>query len=104
MGVARDVPDELGSQAAAAAEGFPSIPVSIVSRPGLAEAVIVRPDGYVAGRVAPEEYVRLLELLALALDSGPDRHSLRPCLPSPMRRSWLVSWCHKPVTSSWSKP
>jgi 2-polyprenyl-6-methoxyphenol hydroxylase-like FAD-dependent oxidoreductase len=46
---------------------FPNLPVRVVSRPNVAEAAVVRPDGYVAGRSATSDYVRLLDLLARAL-------------------------------------
>jgi hypothetical protein len=55
------------SQAAAVTARYPGVPVRVVARPGLAEAVIVRPDGYVAGRGSPDDHLWLLGLLARAL-------------------------------------
>jgi hypothetical protein len=55
--------------ALADAARFPNIPVRVVSRPGVTEAAIVRPDGYVAGRDARGDHVRLLDLLARALEA-----------------------------------
>jgi hypothetical protein len=49
---------------------YPEVPVRVVPKRGLAEVAVVRPDGYVAGRGAPEEYAKLLELLARALGTG----------------------------------
>jgi 2-polyprenyl-6-methoxyphenol hydroxylase-like FAD-dependent oxidoreductase len=61
------VPESWGKQAIAEAGRFPSLPVNVASRPELEESVIVRPDGYVAGRGAPEDSERLLGLLVAAL-------------------------------------
>ena len=55
------------SQATAVTGRYPGVPVHVVASPGLSEAVIVRPDGYVAGRGAPGDHARLLDLLAQAL-------------------------------------
>lgn len=63
------VPDAHADDAAAAATRFPGLPVRIAPKPGLEEAAIVRPDGYVAGRDAPGEETRLLDLLAEALEA-----------------------------------
>jgi hypothetical protein len=43
--------------------------VGVAPEPGLEDATIVRPDGYVAGRGAPGEEARLLDLLAKALET-----------------------------------
>jgi 2-polyprenyl-6-methoxyphenol hydroxylase-like FAD-dependent oxidoreductase len=61
------VPEHLGKRAAEDAARFPTLPVRVVPRAHLAHAALVRPDGYVAGRAAPDQYARLLELLARAL-------------------------------------
>ena len=62
------VPKGYESQAIASTAQYPGARVHVVSRPGLAEAVIVRPDGYVAGRGTPGDHARLLGLLARALE------------------------------------
>jgi 2-polyprenyl-6-methoxyphenol hydroxylase-like FAD-dependent oxidoreductase len=64
------VPGGLEAQAVAAVRDYPEVPVRVVPKGGLAEVAMVRPDGYVAGRGAPEEYSKLLELLARALGTG----------------------------------
>ena len=61
------VPEQQGARAAAEATRFRTLPVRVVQRTRLGQAALVRPDGYVAGRVAPEQHPRLLELLARAL-------------------------------------
>lgn len=61
------VPENQQEQAIADVARFPGIPVHVVPKAGLTEAVIVRPDGYVAGRGAPSDLSRLLGLLARAL-------------------------------------
>jgi 2-polyprenyl-6-methoxyphenol hydroxylase-like FAD-dependent oxidoreductase len=61
------VPDGYEAPAIADAARYPGVPVRVVARPGLAEAVIVRPDGYVAARGAAGDHLRLLGLLARAL-------------------------------------
>jgi hypothetical protein len=61
------VPEHQGTQAVEDAARFRTLPVGVVPRAHLEYAALVRPDGYVAGRAAPEQYPRLLELLARAL-------------------------------------
>jgi hypothetical protein len=61
------VPEHQGTQAVEDAARFRTLPVGVVPRAHLGYAALVRPDGYVAGRAAPEQYPRLLELLARAL-------------------------------------
>ncbi len=61
------VPENQGTRAAEDAARFRTLPVRVVPRAHLAHAALVRPDGYVAGRVAPDQHARLLELLARAL-------------------------------------
>jgi hypothetical protein len=56
-----------GRRAAEDVARFPTLPVRVVPRAHLAHAALVRPDGYVAGRAAPDQHARLLELLARAL-------------------------------------
>ena len=51
----------------------PGLPVRVSPKPGIKEAAIVRPDGYVAGRGAPGEEARLLDLLARALEAPAER-------------------------------
>jgi 2-polyprenyl-6-methoxyphenol hydroxylase-like FAD-dependent oxidoreductase len=64
------VPRGLEARAIAAVRGYPEVPVRVVPKGGLAEVAVVRPDGYVAGRGAPEEYAKLLGLLAGALGTN----------------------------------
>ena len=61
------IPDGYEGPAVVAAARYPGVPVHVVARPGLSETVIVRPDGYVAGRGNAGDYARLLDLLAQAL-------------------------------------
>jgi 2-polyprenyl-6-methoxyphenol hydroxylase-like FAD-dependent oxidoreductase len=61
------VPEQQGTRAAEEAARFRNLPVRVVPRAHLAHAALVRPDGYVAGRAAPNQHARLLELLARAL-------------------------------------
>jgi hypothetical protein len=61
------VPEHQGRQAAEEAARFRTLPVHVVPRSHLGHAALVRPDGYVAGRAAPDQHARLLELLAQAL-------------------------------------
>jgi hypothetical protein len=63
------VPEHQGKRAAEDAARFRTLPVRIVPKAHLAHAALVRPDGYVAGRAAPDQHARLLELLARALGS-----------------------------------
>jgi 2-polyprenyl-6-methoxyphenol hydroxylase-like FAD-dependent oxidoreductase len=63
------VPTAHADDATAVATRFPGLPVRVVPKPGLEEAAIVRPDGYVAGRSAPGEEARLLDLLTRALEA-----------------------------------
>jgi hypothetical protein len=64
------VPGGLEARAVAAVRDYPEVPVRVVPKGGLAEVAVVRPDGYVAGRGAPEEYAKLVELLARTLGKG----------------------------------
>jgi 2-polyprenyl-6-methoxyphenol hydroxylase-like FAD-dependent oxidoreductase len=64
------VPESLEARAIAAVRDYPQVPVRVVAKRGLAEVAVVRPDGYVAGRGAPEEYAKLVELLARTLGKG----------------------------------
>jgi 2-polyprenyl-6-methoxyphenol hydroxylase-like FAD-dependent oxidoreductase len=61
------VPEHQEKRATANVGRFRNIPVRVVPRVHLAHAALVRPDGYVAGRAAPNQHARLLELLARAL-------------------------------------
>ena len=61
------VPSAHADDAAVAVTRFAGLPVRVAPKLGLEEAAIVRPDGYVAGRGAPGEEMRLLNLLARAL-------------------------------------
>ena len=61
------VPEHEGTRAAEEAARFRTLPVRVVQRTRLEHAALVRPDGYVAGRGAPDQHARLLELLARAL-------------------------------------
>ena len=61
------VPEHQAKRAAEGAARFQTLPVVVVPRAHLGYAALVRPDGYVAGRAAPDEHARLLELLARAL-------------------------------------
>jgi 2-polyprenyl-6-methoxyphenol hydroxylase-like FAD-dependent oxidoreductase len=63
------VPAAYADNAAAAARRFSDLPVRIAPKPGLEETAIVRPDGYVAGRGTPGDEIRLLDLLAKALEA-----------------------------------
>ena len=71
------VPSACADDAAAAAARFPGLPVRVATKPGLEEAAIVRPDGYVAGRSAAGEEARLLDLLAKALEVQAKRKPLQ---------------------------
>ena len=61
------VPEHEGTRAAEEAARFRTLPVRVVQRTRVEHAALVRPDGYVAGRDAPDQHPRLLELLARAL-------------------------------------
>jgi 2-polyprenyl-6-methoxyphenol hydroxylase-like FAD-dependent oxidoreductase len=67
------VPSAHADDATAVATGLPGLPVRVSPKPGIKEAAIVRPDGYVAGRGAPGEEARLLDLLARALEAPAER-------------------------------
>jgi 2-polyprenyl-6-methoxyphenol hydroxylase-like FAD-dependent oxidoreductase len=80
------VPEAREARALADAARFPNVPVRVVSGPDVKGAVVVRPDGYVAGRSTTGDYPELLDLLARALGgrhtgsrakSLPDRSSER---------------------------
>jgi 2-polyprenyl-6-methoxyphenol hydroxylase-like FAD-dependent oxidoreductase len=66
------VPEAQKQRAAADATRFPNVPVRVFSTPGAAEAVIVRPDGYVAGVSATSDHAKLLDLLMRALSDKLD--------------------------------
>jgi hypothetical protein len=70
------VPSAHADDATAAVTRFPGLPVRVAPKPEIKEAAIVRPDGYVAGRGAPGEEVRLLDLLARALEAPAERREL----------------------------
>ena len=72
------VPEGHEAGAAVDAARFPGVPVRIVPVPGLQEVLVVRPDGYVAGRGAPGEGARLLSLLVRALEAKPRRTEEAP--------------------------
>jgi len=61
------VPDGYKAPVIVEAARYPGVSVRVVAGSGLSEATIVRPDGYVAGHGAPDDYARLLDLLARAL-------------------------------------
>jgi 2-polyprenyl-6-methoxyphenol hydroxylase-like FAD-dependent oxidoreductase len=62
------VPQAQQEQAAEDVARFGALPVRVVPQAGLTQAMLlVRPDGYVAGRAAPGQHARLLGLLARAL-------------------------------------
>jgi hypothetical protein len=64
------VPKGHEGQVLAAAARFPDLPVRVVPIPGNVEAVLVRPDGYVAGRGGVRDAARLLGLLARMLGAA----------------------------------
>jgi hypothetical protein len=68
------VPEVHEAQVLDAAARFPGLPVRVVPVPGVTEASLVRPDGYVAGRSGAEDSTRLLGLLAQALGATPRPH------------------------------
>ena len=61
------VPQVHQEQAAADVAGFRGLPVRVIAQADLAQAALVRPDGYVAGHAAPGQHARLLGLLARVL-------------------------------------
>jgi 2-polyprenyl-6-methoxyphenol hydroxylase-like FAD-dependent oxidoreductase len=65
------VPEGHEAQVLDAAARFPGLAVRVVPVPGVAEASLVRPDGYVAGRGGAGDGARLLGLLARALGITP---------------------------------
>ncbi|MCA1730725.1 MAG: FAD-dependent monooxygenase [Actinobacteria bacterium] len=65
------VPEAQEARAATDAARFPNVPVRVVPRSDVAGAVVVRPDGYVAGRSTTSDYAALLDLLARALGGKP---------------------------------
>jgi hypothetical protein len=65
------VPEAREARALADAARFPNVPVRVVSGPDVKGAVVVRPDGYVAGRSTTGDYPELLDLLARALGGRP---------------------------------
>ena len=73
------VPEGHEAQVLDAAARFPGLPVRVVPVPGVTEASLVRPDGYVAGRSGAEDSTRLPGLLAQALGATPPS-------PRPRRR------------------
>jgi hypothetical protein len=64
------VPVGFGEQAAAEAALFPTLPIQVEERHGSGEALLVRPDGYVAGRGSVGDVARLLASLGAALGSA----------------------------------
>jgi hypothetical protein len=64
------VPEGHEEQVLAAAARFPDLPVRVVPIPGIVEASLVRPDGYVAGHGGAGDTVRLLGLLARMLGTA----------------------------------
>ena len=68
------VPEGHEAQVLDAAARFPGLPVRVVPIPGVADASLVRPDGYVAGRGGVGDGARLLGLLAQALGVTPRPH------------------------------
>jgi hypothetical protein len=72
------VPEGHEGQVLAAAARFPDLPVRVVAIPGIVEASLVRPDGYVAGRGGAGDAARLLGLLAQMLWAAPARTRGRP--------------------------
>jgi hypothetical protein len=63
------VPEGYEEPAATEAPRFSAVPVRLASGPGLEEAIIVRPDGYVAGSGSPDDPRRLLGPLARMLEN-----------------------------------
>jgi len=61
------VPEHQEKRAAEDAARFRTLPVRVVPRSHLGHAALLRPDGYVSGRAAPDQHAQLLELLARAL-------------------------------------
>jgi len=61
------VPEAFESQAGAARARVPTIPLRVEAQAGLEESLLVRPDGYVAGRAPAGDHERLLTLLTRAL-------------------------------------
>jgi hypothetical protein len=61
------VPDHQGARATEDASRFRTLPFRLGQGTRLGHAALVRPSGYVVGRTAPEQYPRLLDLLARAL-------------------------------------
>jgi 2-polyprenyl-6-methoxyphenol hydroxylase-like FAD-dependent oxidoreductase len=65
------VPETQETRAATDVARFPNVPVRVISEPDVMGAVVVRPDGYVAGRSTTGDYSELLDLLARALGGRP---------------------------------
>jgi 2-polyprenyl-6-methoxyphenol hydroxylase-like FAD-dependent oxidoreductase len=86
------VPEDNEAQAVADAAYFPSIPVRVVPEHGLGAAVLVRPDGYVAGRDARGDHVRLLELLARALEAEARREPPEIKTQASIKPKASISW------------
>lgn len=63
------VPESAEEHATSEAANFPGLPVRVAPEMGLAQAKLVRPDGYVAGSSAPGESARLLGILSQALQT-----------------------------------
>jgi 2-polyprenyl-6-methoxyphenol hydroxylase-like FAD-dependent oxidoreductase len=61
------VPQAQQRQAAEDVARFGALPVRVVAQTNPAQATLLRPDGYVAGREAPGQHARLLGLLERAL-------------------------------------
>ena len=64
------IPEGHEDRVLADAARFPGLPVRVVPVPGIAEASLVRPDGYVAGRSGARDGARLSGLLARALGAA----------------------------------
>ena len=106
------VPEVHEAQVLDAAARFPGLAVRVVPVPGVAEASLVRPDGYVAGRGGAGDGARLLGLLAQALGitphgpgAGAAVTSGRAQLPHPSgRQSTSRSSCRGASSSeSWKR-
>ena len=63
------VPEGREEPAATEAPHFSAVPVRLTSGPGLEEATIVRPDGYVASHGSPDDPQLLLGPLARTLEN-----------------------------------
>lgn len=64
------VPEDYEREAMAGAKRFSDLPVRVAPATGVDMATLVRPDGYVAGRSAPDEHKHLVGLLARSLGAA----------------------------------